>query len=117
MGIGDSLGISRSGLQAERLRMDVAANNLANMSSTRSTYGGPYHRQVVLMRAAGGSTGFGATLATQMGGAVPGGGVVDGGIDDQAPPRRVYDPSNPAAGQDRLVLYPHIGTPVELTDM
>src|SRR5579871_5841813 len=100
MGLADSLAINRSGLQAERLRMDVAANNLANMSSTRSTAVGPYRRQVVLMRAADGSTGFGALLATQLGGAAPGGVVVDGVTDDQAPPRRVYDPSNPDAGPD-----------------
>ncbi|MFN8557120.1 MAG: flagellar basal body protein [Dehalococcoidia bacterium] len=35
-----SIGISRSALQAERLRMDVVANNLANMHSTRTEEGG-----------------------------------------------------------------------------
>lgn len=50
MSLVQSLGISRSAPQTERLRMDVVANNLANVNSTRTEEGGPYKRQTVLVR-------------------------------------------------------------------
>src|SRR5665213_4303845 len=40
--------ISASGLTAERLRMDVTANNIANVETTRTPEGGPYRRQMVV---------------------------------------------------------------------
>ena len=36
---------SASGLTAERLRMDVISNNIANVNTTRTATGGPYRRQ------------------------------------------------------------------------
>ena len=44
--------ISASGLTGERLRMEVAANNIANQRSTRTAQGGPYQRQQVTFAAA-----------------------------------------------------------------
>ena len=41
---------SASGLTAERLRMDVISNNLANANTTRTPEGGPYHRRYVVLR-------------------------------------------------------------------
>jgi flagellar basal-body rod protein FlgC len=115
MGIADSLGISRSALQAERLRMDVAANNIANMNSTRSTDGGPYRRQSVLLRAANGGTDFGTVLAGRS--RASGGVQVAGLTSDTTAPRRVYEPSNPDAGPDGFVQYPNVDVTLELTDM
>ncbi|MCA9187024.1 MAG: flagellar basal body rod protein FlgC, partial [Planctomycetales bacterium] len=40
--------ISASGLTAERMRMEVAANNIANAYTTRTPEGGPYRRQQVV---------------------------------------------------------------------
>jgi len=40
--------ISASGLSAERLRLDVVANNIANAETTRTAEGGPYRRQMVV---------------------------------------------------------------------
>ena len=48
MGMYAALGISASGLAAERLRMDVIANNLANADSTNGV-GDAYHRKAVMM--------------------------------------------------------------------
>ena len=42
-----SIDISSSGLTAERLRMDVISNNIANVNTTRTANGTPYRRQVV----------------------------------------------------------------------
>ncbi|MGV1048950.1 MAG: flagellar basal body rod protein FlgC [Solirubrobacterales bacterium] len=47
MGMFDAIDIAASGLTAERLRMDVTAENLANAQTTRSLGGGPYRRKSV----------------------------------------------------------------------
>lgn len=115
MSLVSSLGISRSALQAERLRMDVVANNLANMNSTRTAQGGPYRRQTVIFRPDGGGPGFSTLLAQRTG--AGGGVIVDAVVDDAAQPRRVFEPTNPDAGPDGYVLYPDIDVATEMTDM
>ena len=68
----DALEISASGLTAERLRMDVTAQNLANAQTTRGADGQPYRRkEVVLAERQGGGT-FGAALAGAMSGGTKG---------------------------------------------
>ena len=49
MGLFDALDISGSALSAERLRMDVTAENLANANTTRGADGGAYRRKVVVL--------------------------------------------------------------------
>ena len=118
MSVIGSLRIARTALQAERLRMDVVANNLANVNSTRTEAGGPYRRQTVLFAASDDSpTSFAAVMARRSGGAVQGGVRVDGVIEDPKPPRRVYEPNNPDADADGFVLYPDIDVTTEMTDL
>ena len=50
----NSFEISATGLTAERLRMDVAANNIANVETTRTPEGGPYRREMVVFAPRGG---------------------------------------------------------------
>ena len=49
MGLFDALNVSASGLTAERMRMDVTAENLANAQTTRTAAGGPYRRKDVVL--------------------------------------------------------------------
>jgi flagellar basal-body rod protein FlgC len=100
-------------MTAERLRMDVVADNLANVNTTRTPDGGPYRRHRVLFEARRG--GFGDALAGASG-ALNGVRVV--GIDqDPTPPRRVYDPGHPDARPDGYVEMPNISTVTEMVDM
>jgi flagellar basal-body rod protein FlgC len=116
-----SLDVSASGLTAERMRMDVSAENLANAQTTRTAAGGPYHRkEVVLEDAAPGS--FGASLASAMGartgGAVtPGGVQVAGIVEDSTPMKTVYDPGHPDADAQGYVKMPNVDTVTEMTDL
>jgi flagellar basal-body rod protein FlgC len=119
MGIFDSLAISGSGLSAERLRMDVTAENLANAQTTRGAAGGPYRRKAVVLEEASGS-GFGSALAGAQGarGGQPQGGVQVGGIvEDPAPPRRVYDPGHPDADAEGYVQLPNVNPVTEMVDL
>jgi len=86
MGMFDALDISGSALSAERLRMDVTSENLANAQTTRGANGQPYRRKEVVLQEVGSGSSFGATLAGVMGGAsgeTPGGVQVAGIVEDQ----------------------------------
>ena len=117
MSLINSLGISRSGLQMERLRMDVVANNLANINSTRTPEGGPYRRQTLLVRSLDGSTPTFQAMLSRSAGTTTGGVAADAVVDDPRPPRRVYEPGHPDADAEGYVLYPDIDVAIEMTDM
>jgi flagellar basal-body rod protein FlgC len=122
MGLFDSLDISASGLSAERLRMDVTAENLANAQTTRGANGQPYRRKEVVLQQRGGD-GFGAALAGAMGqgssGSNGGGGGVQvaGIVEDSTPNRRVYDPSHPDADAQGYVQMPNVDPVTEMVDL
>lgn len=112
--------VAASGLSAQRLRMDVTAENLANAQSTRGADGGPYRRKEVVLREASGGSSFGAALAGARGGAAAGGagGVeVAAVVPSQAAPKRVHDPGHPDADADGNVLMPDINPVTEMVDL
>ena len=113
------LEVSASGLTAERLRMDVTAENLANAQTTRGANGQPYRRKEVVLQEAPGS--FGASLSAAMGGGNNGssGGVqVAGVVEDTATPlKRVYDPGHPDADAQGYVSMPNVDTVTEMVDL
>ena len=119
MGFMDTLAISASGMTAERLRMDVVANNLANVNTTRTPGGGPFRRQEVAMVPA--SASFGDTLAGLSGDdgteTVRGGVQVSGIVPDMRPFKRVYQPGHPDADKQGYVNLPNVDTVTEMVDM
>jgi len=123
MGLFGSLDISASALSAERLRMDVTAENLANAQSTRTSNGGPYRRKEVVQEANG--DGFAGALAsaraagvgTATGGGAQGGVKVTGVVEDQTPNRLVYDPSHPDANAQGYVSMPNVNPVTEMVDL
>ncbi|HEY1687871.1 MAG TPA: flagellar basal body rod protein FlgC [Solirubrobacteraceae bacterium] len=62
MALFEAIDIAGSGLTAERVRMDVTAENLANAQTTKTASGGPYQRQEVVLQQVG-SSDFGTALA------------------------------------------------------
>ena len=112
MGIFDALDISASGLIAERTRMDVTSQNLANAQSSG------YRRQDVVLRQAGG--GFANVLGQAIGAAGEGtnrGVEVAEVVTDQAEQRRVYDPGHPDADAQGYVRLPNVNAVSEMTDL
>lgn len=99
------LDVSASGLRAERVRMDVVAQNIANASVTRTASGGPYRRREVLFE----------TLVGR--GGRPGGVKVKGVVVDPSPLIEVVDPGHPDADADGVVRYPNVKVPFEMVDM
>ena len=119
MSLFGGLEISASGLTAERLRMDVTAENLANAQTTRGANGQPYRRKEVVLQEVPGS--FGASLSAAMGSGNDGstGGVqVAGVVQDTATPlKRVYDPGHPDADAQGYVSMPNVDTVTEMVDL
>ena len=124
MGLFDAIDISGSGLSAERLRMDVTAENLANAQTTRGPNGGPYRRKEVVLQTAQ-PHGFQKALASAVGGSVPGAGASqqDGGVqvagiaEDPAAPRMIYDPGHPDANAQGYVAMPNVNPVTEMVDL
>lgn len=104
--------INASALTAERLRMDIISNNIANANTTMTKDGGPYSRQVPV---------FAEALVEQLSsqGVItrPAGVKVTKIKSDGKPPRMVYDPSHPNANAAGYVAYPDINTVTEMVDL
>ncbi|HSZ15423.1 MAG TPA: flagellar basal body rod protein FlgC [Solirubrobacteraceae bacterium] len=120
MGLFDAIGIAGSGLAAERIRMDVTAENLANADTTKAANGKPYQRQEVELAQVGQSDFGGAltgALAQSSSAATPGGVQVTGIVSDATPDQQVYDPGSPEADAQGYVKLPNISTVTEMTDL
>ena len=102
--------ISASGLSAEKARMDIISNNLANANTTRGADGKPYSRKMII---------FSELLADKLsGGTKMGQGVkVDAIVESDTPFKRIYDPSHPDADKDGFVEYPNVDPIKEMVDM
>jgi flagellar basal-body rod protein FlgC len=120
MGLFDAIGIAGSGLTAQRIRMDVTAQNLANANTTRGAGGQPYQRQDVVLEQAGSPEPFSGALsgALQAGASqLPGGVRVSSIVRDNTPDQLVYDPGNPEANAKGYVRMPNVSTVTEMTDL
>ncbi len=105
MGLISTLRVSSSGLSAERLRMDLIADNLANANTTRAPDGQPYRRKVAVFQP--------ITPTPTM----PGGVQVAQIAADPTPPRLVYEPAHPDADANGYVAYPNVDIVHEMVDM
>jgi flagellar basal-body rod protein FlgC len=128
---------SGGAMQAERMRAEVVAANMANAETTRTESGGPYHRQHVVFAANQGDPGFLDSMDTASGtsglaaagsSALPSLLPVDSGqaapgvhiaavIEDPSPVLKRYDPGHPDAGPDGYVSYPDINPLTEMVDL
>ncbi len=105
--------ISASGLAAERVRMQVIANNVANAYSTQSPGGGPYRRQQVVF-----SPKFADAVSNFPGddSGMAGVQVLDVTPDMSEFPK-VYNPSHPHADESGFVQMPNVSVATEMVDM
>ncbi len=118
MGMFDAFDISASGLTAQRLRMDVIAENVANANTTRTDNGTPYRRQVVYFEQKDDQSSFRHILNKEFDN-YSGKGVKVTGIyeDTWDPLTMVYEPDHPDADENGYVSYPNVNIIEEMTDL
>ena len=119
MSMFSNMEISATALTAQRMRMNVTAENLANAETTKGVDGKPYRRKEVVLQSVPDAGTFGSQLSSAMGGAgvAPGGVKVAAITEDQTNGKLVYDPSNPDADAKGYVRMPNVDTVTEMTDL
>jgi flagellar basal-body rod protein FlgC len=111
MNLISGIDVTAGALNAQKVRLDIVAQNIANAETTRSADGGPYQRQVV-------------SFETEMVKQLPGESgqalqtVKVGGItSDTTPGQQVYNPQHPDAGPDGMVTMPNVNLAFEMVDL
>jgi len=112
-----SMHISASGMSAQRTRMDIVAENIANAESTRTSEGGPYRRRQVVFQSVSPSQPFSHVFNSSF--------QADGRqsvkaayiAQDHKPFRELYDPSHPDANAQGMVKMPNVNAVEEMVDM
>ena len=100
--------IAVSGLRAQRTRMNLIANNIANALTPTTAKGGAFRRQVAILSGEGVKNGIRPDKL---------GVRVEKVMSDPSPFRQVYEPGNPYANENGMVEYPNIDLSVEMADL
>ncbi|MBI1911765.1 MAG: flagellar basal body rod protein FlgC [Deltaproteobacteria bacterium] len=111
----DIFSVSASGMEAQRLRMNVVASNLANVETTRTADGGAYRRKDIVFESQN-ANGFDSMLKTSLNNYNIGV-KVTGIIDDQRPLKYSYEPTHPDADAKGYVAYPNVNVAEEMVNM
>jgi flagellar basal-body rod protein FlgC len=131
----DSFNISGYGLSAQRFRINIISENIANANTTRTDEGGPYRRKEVIFKAVP----FEDVINKELEDTAsfhkyenpldePGDDdamakppietvIVDKVVRDDSKPILKYDPTNPDANKDGYVAYPNINPVIEMSDL
>ena len=117
------LKVGYSGLEAQRTRLDVISNNIANAETTRTEEGGAYKRKDVVFESVGKPRTF-STLLKNFGKSrlkdiepEMEGVKVSSIVEDQEEGAKVYDPTHPDADEEGYVELPNVNMVVEMTNM
>lgn len=116
MSMMSGMNISASGMTAQRLRLDIISQNIANVNTTRDEDGNVYRRKTVVFSEKD-VTPFSDVLMKTAGSVGSGVKVTEIAEDTDSEMRKVYDPSHPDADEDGYVTYPNVNVVQEMTDM
>jgi flagellar basal-body rod protein FlgC len=117
MSVIDAMNISASGMTAQRLRMDIISQNIANVNTTRDENGNPYKRKILVFEQRN-TTPFAQVLGGKMSEAAGAGvKVTEIKEDTKTPMNVVYDPSHPDADENGYVTYPNVNTVTEMANL
>jgi flagellar basal-body rod protein FlgC len=114
MSLLSALSVSASGMEAQRTRAELLAENIANAETTRTAEGGPYRRKDAIFTSANVASPF----TSQFHSALEGVGVkVDQVVVDQRDPERRYIPGHPDADKDGYVAFPRMNPAEDMVDL
>ena len=113
MSLFSALGVSASGMSAQRTRAELLVENLANAETTRTPEGGPYRRKDAVFAESGHYSPFGSIFQAQVGSAVE----VSEIVEDMRDPDKRYQPGHPDADKEGYVSYPRLSPAEEMVDL
>ena len=111
-----AMNISATGMTAQRTRLDIISQNIANVNSTRDADGHVYRRKSVIFEEKN-YVSFSDSLINATGNMGKGVKISQIFEDMEEPLKKVYDPSHPDADEDGYIYYPNVNTVTEMTDM
>lgn len=118
MSIFTAFDINASGMTAQRYRLDVISENIANINTTRTSDGTPYRRKVVTFEQAPGRNSFKSVLnRCYQGFDGKGVRIMRVGEDHLSEMVMAYDPSHPDADENGYVTYPNVNVVTEMTNL
>ncbi|MBD5544364.1 MAG: flagellar basal body rod protein FlgC [Lachnospiraceae bacterium] len=110
--------VNASGLTAQRYRMDVISENVANASTTRTADGTPYRRKTVVFQERESQTPFSRVLNSATDRYAGKGVKVVGTYEDyETDLVKAYEPSHPDADENGYVWYPNVNIITEMTNL
>ena len=121
MGLFQPFDIAATGMTAQRFRMDIIAENIANVSTTRTENGGPYRRKIVTFQEKQLNAGIPSfkNILKDTQKAYYGNGVKVSKVSEDTETDFImeYDPSHPDADENGYVRYPNVNTVTEMTNL
>ena len=111
--------VNASGMTAQRYRMDIISENVANANTTRTQDGTPYRRKVVTFEQKGATAKTFSSFLGQASNRYDGQGVRVRKVseDTWTQMNMVYDPSHPDADENGYVTYPNVNIVTEMTNL
>ncbi|MGO4880414.1 MAG: flagellar basal body rod protein FlgC [Bryobacteraceae bacterium] len=113
MSLFGAMGVSASGMAAQRTRAELLVENLANAETTRTPEGGPYRRKDAVFGSQPMTSSFGSLFESHLQEGVA---VEDISVDASDPERR-YMPGHPDAGPDGYVAFPRMNPAEDMVDL
>lgn len=115
-GIFNSMNVSASGMTAQRTRMDIISQNIANVNTTRDENGDVYRRQTVVFQENSNAP-FDRVLSNRLETYKANGVKITAIVEDTTEGSMVYDPSHPDADENGYVMMPNVNTVTEMTNL
>ena len=107
--------VTAGALNAQKTRLDIVAQNIANAETTRTPEGGPYRRKDAVFESTTVASPFSSVFRSELDG-VGGVAVSEIRVDDSEPERR-YMPGHPDADKDGYVAFPKVNQAEDMVDL
>ncbi len=115
-GIFNAMNVSASGMTAQRTRMDIISQNIANVNTTRDENGQVYRRKTVVFQENSNAP-FDRVLSNRLETYKANGVKITGIVEDTREGAMAYDPSHPDADENGYVMMPNVNTVTEMTNL
>ncbi|MBO5089156.1 MAG: flagellar basal body rod protein FlgC [Lachnospiraceae bacterium] len=115
-GIFNAMNVSASGMTAQRTRMDIISQNIANVNTTRDENGEVYKRKTVVFQENSNAP-FDRVLSNRLETYKANGVKITAIVEDTREGAMAYDPSHPDADENGYVMLPNVNTVTEMTNL